>query len=406
MTPLRLLILADEIFPDAIGGVAKSLYNEAAALVQRGHHVTVIIRASNPALPANETIAGIEVRRIQGPPRTSKLYYLFPLVMLVNVVRTLRDLCEPFDLVMSYHAIFLIAAHLSGITRRLPSIEVFYSSITQEVSVNRGKYGSLTPLARAAAWALGTGERWGLRRVSLILTRSRFSQDILRQWVPGATIADEIIPIGLNLTLYQPLDSAQARQQLDLPPDRPIVITARRLVARTGLENLLRAMALLREKGIDALLLIAGKGYLQPELERLIAELDLSACVRLLGFVPEESLPVYLAAADLFVLPTETLEGFGLATIEALAVGLPVVGTPVGATPEILRQIDPALLADSPSSQSLAHSLVRWLTDDAGRLALRQRSRAVIEANYQDTLVAEQLERLILRCISDKKRPQ
>jgi glycosyltransferase involved in cell wall biosynthesis len=278
---------------------------------------------------------------------------------------------------------------------------VFHASITQEIRLNayRGKYGVLTPAARLAALALNIVEQWSLRRVSLVLARSRFSQKILRDWVPDAAIADNPIPIGLNTTQYQPFDKVKARDQLGLPDERPILITTRRLVARMGLENLVRAMAIVRDKGIDALLLIAGKGYLQHDLEKLITELGLESNVRLLGFVPEETLPVYLASADLFVLPTEALEGFGLATIEALAVGLPVVGTPVGATPEILRRLDPGLITQSAAPDALAQCLTYWLVHHTERTALSQRSREAVEAYYQDDLVAQQLETLYMRCI-------
>lgn len=402
---LKLLVLTDEIYPDAIGGIGKSLYNEAAALVRRGHTVTVLVRGVNPALPPTEIIAGIEIRRIPGPARASRLYYLYPLVMIINVIRQLRGLRESFDLVIVYNSIFLVAAHLSGLTAHVPSIVVFYASIAEEIRLNasRRKYGALTPVARLAAAMLGIIERWGFGRARTILARSRFSYDMLRDWAPDAPIAERIVPIGIDTTQYQPSDRAQARARLGLPDNRPILITTRRLVARMGLENLIRAMALLRDEGNNALLLIAGRGYLQPALEALTAELGLEANVRLLGFVPEEQLPVYLAAADLFVLPTEALEGFGLATIEALAVGLPVVGTPVGATPEILEPIDPALVAQSAAPDALAACIAGWLADDAGRTALRQRCRDAVEMHYRDDLVAEQLEQLFARCLSSRQ---
>ncbi len=393
---LKLLMLTDELFPDAVGGIGKSLYSEATALVKRGHRVTVIVRSANPALPETEIIEGIQVRRVRGPSRTSPFYYLFPLVILINMIRALRAIRGSYNLLVVYNPIMLLAAHISGLTRHMPSVYVFYSSITQEIRLNadRGKYELLSPLAYLAATALGICERYGLSHVDTILTRSHFSQDILSKWLATAPISAEIIPVALNTDQYHPLNVAQSRRQLDLPLDRPILITVRRLVARMGLENLVRSMALLREQGIDATLLIAGEGYLRHDLEQRIDELDLNGSVRLLGFVPEEQLPVYLGSADLFVLPTEALEGFGVATIEALAVGLPVIGTPIGATPEILRQIDADLVAASVSPEGLAQSLARWLQDDAGRAALRPRCRLTVENFYQDAIVAEQLERL------------
>src|SRR2546426_10110498 len=96
-----------------------------------------------------------------------------------------------------------------------------------------------------------------------------------------------------------------------------------------GLDTLIRAMATVRERFPRVLLLIGGSGSLRPLLETITISLALSDHVRFLGFVPERDLPAYYGAADAFVLPTRELEGFGLGTVEALACGMPVLGTPL-----------------------------------------------------------------------------
>jgi glycosyltransferase involved in cell wall biosynthesis len=108
-----------------------------------------------------------------------------------------------------------------------------------------------------------------------------------------------------------------------------------------GLEILLRAFRLLAREVPDLHLAIGGSGPLEGMLRALRGSLGLSDRVRFLGYVPEAALPGLYAAADLFVLPTEQLEGFGLVTVEALACGTPVVGTPVGATRRASLGIDP-----------------------------------------------------------------
>jgi glycosyltransferase involved in cell wall biosynthesis len=77
----------------------------------------------------------------------------------------------------------------------------------------------------------------------------------------------------------------------------------------------------------------------------------------MLGFVPEADLPALYAAADFSVVPTVALEGFGLVTVESLASGTPVLGTPVGATPEILEPLDHRFVFAAATAEAMAQRL-------------------------------------------------
>lgn len=101
------------------------------------------------------------------------------------------------------------------------------------------------------------------------------------------------------------------RKELDLPLDYPILFTVRRLVARMGLENLIVAMKQVVKQIPEVLLLIGGKGYLEDSLHAMVRELNLESNIKFLGFIPDEKLPKYYQAANLFILPTMALEGFG-----------------------------------------------------------------------------------------------
>jgi glycosyltransferase involved in cell wall biosynthesis len=140
----------------------------------------------------------------------------------------------------------------------------------------------------------------------------------------------------------------------------------------------------------DALLVVGGDGPLAATLRERAAALGLGAGARFVGFVPEPELPDFYAAADVFVLPSEGLEGFGLVTLESLACGTPVIGTRVGATPELLEPLDPTLLADAPTPEALAGTILEFLSrGDRATLAARCRAHT---APYAWEHVAERLE--------------
>jgi glycosyltransferase involved in cell wall biosynthesis len=403
---MRILVITDEIYPDGIGGVGKSLFNECAALVRRGNTVTVFVRALNHSLATESNVDGVRIIRFFGPQRTNPLYYLYTFTIIYQVTRWLRQYNEPYDVLYLHSAIYFIPVWLARVGNRAPMIFTYYAPLDDYILSNarRGKYGRFGWAARMAAGVLKWVESWAFSNADAVLPRSQFSLQSLHDVYPNAKVPhpDNLIPLCIDTSQYVPRSKPDAREAFHLPEQQPILITVRRLEGRMGLTNLVEAMSSVCQQHPDALLLIAGKGYLRPTLEALIQRHQLENGVRLLGFVSEEELPIYLAAADLFVLPTESLEGFGLATIEALAAGIPVIGTPIGATPEILAPIDPDLLTRDASPEALAMSISSWLDRREELIPLGERCRTAAENLYSATQVAQRLENLFAEMIAAK----
>jgi glycosyltransferase involved in cell wall biosynthesis len=135
--------------------------------------------------------------------------------------------------------------------------------------------------------------------------------------------------------------------------------------------RLLRAMALLRERGVDCTLAIAGQPAWDYETETALVErLKLGERARFLGYVAARDLPALYSAATAFAYPS-LYEGFGLPVLESMACGTPVVTSNVGGTAEVAA--DAALLVDPRDTNALAEALERLLTDDTLRMLLRVR---------------------------------
>ena len=128
-------------------------------------------------------------------------------------------------------------------------------------------------------------------------------------------------------------------------------------------------------------MLPSGGGYLENSLQVQVHELNLETNIRFLGFIPEEALPKYYQAADLFVMPTAALEGFGLSTIESLSCGTPVIATPVGANPEVLGPLGGEFLCEDITPEALAERII-WFFDRGVGADLRKRCRDYCESNF------------------------
>ncbi len=161
-----------------------------------------------------------------------------------------------------------------------------------------------------------------------------------------------------------------------------------------GIDRLIDAIAQVRSKRpeLDFDLVIIGTGSQENFLKSKVESAGLEDRVQLAGKISGEGLLDYYQAADVFVLPPTELEGFGLATVEALACGLPAIGTPVGGTVEILRSIDDRLLFSNTTSEAMARRLETFLEDPEPFYALKAKCREAVVAQYGWESVVDRIE--------------
>ena len=131
-----------------------------------------------------------------------------------------------------------------------------------------------------------------------------------------------------------------------------------------GLPQLIAAVAQVRDDYPDLLCLVAGKGPDAEDLRQQISKAGVSNNVRLLGFVADDDLPLAYRAADLSIVPTQELEGFGLITAESLAAGTPVLVTPIGGLPEAVAGLSTDLVLPGATATDIAVALRRWLSGE------------------------------------------
>ncbi|MGL5836306.1 MAG: glycosyltransferase, partial [Waterburya sp.] len=122
-----------------------------------------------------------------------------------------------------------------------------------------------------------------------------------------------------------------------------------------------------------------------------IIELELTDNVKLLGYVPDEQLPLCYRAANFSVVPTVALEGFGLIVVESLAAGTPVLGTPIGGIPEILKPFSTDLVFEGYQPEQLARGIMEALSGDR-TLPDSQACLDYAQANYNWHKIAQEIK--------------
>jgi D-inositol-3-phosphate glycosyltransferase len=179
---------------------------------------------------------------------------------------------------------------------------------------------------------------------------------ILRYSTPPEKIS--VIPCGVNLELFQPVDKQTAKRELGFGNGK-VVLFVGRIEPLKGIEQLIRAMTYLRN-GQDARLVVIGGGELsQKEIERLrkiCRELHIEDSVTFTGALKQDRMPYFYSAADVCVLPSY-YESFGLVALESLACGTPVVATDVGDLRRIIRQGETGYVVADNAPHHLAEKI-------------------------------------------------
>ena len=304
-------------------------------------------------------------------------------VRLYRLHTCLREHCKKTspELIASHFPLYSLSIPL--LSRDVPFVYHFHGPWALE-SEAEGESALFT-------WLKHRMERIVYHRAQRFIVLSEaFKNVLVRQFgVPPERI--RIVPGGVEVSRFNSSHTTeQARTRLGWPTDRPIVFSVRRLVRRVGLERLVHAMKHVVQRIPDVCLLIAGKGPLAPELEARIDALNLAEHVELLGFIPDEDLPIAYRAADVSVVPTRSLEGFGLVAVESLAAGTPVLVTPVGGLPEVVRDLSPDLIMNGTSTEDIQNHLVDVLE---GRITLpsAQACHDFAASHYDWPLIARQV---------------
>ncbi len=378
--PMHIVHLADSVFRDQTGGSRRYALEAAQAMVEQGHRVTFLVERMPKTLPADEDMDGLRVLRYGGGNNFMRQR------ALRRAFRALHA-SDPVDAVFVHFAYTAWGYHRMPLAQQIPTVRVFHGPWDQESVANQGQ-GKPTGKRRLVHRVQFLIERFSLRRSHQVVALSEFMARDAHERFGISRDKISVIPGGVNPHTFSPGNKCAARQELGLPQDALIVFTARRLVPRMGIDKLIEAVAQARMFVPNLHLYIAGKGPLNRELARQIDRLGLKDWVHLVGFVPDAALPHYYQAADVFLLPTQALEGFGLIILEAMACNTPVLGTPVGAIPEVLREFDPTLVLPGMTADQMASGLVTFCRKADQHLP---DYRTTIEQRFTWNHVAERL---------------
>ncbi|MFC1534660.1 glycosyltransferase family 4 protein [Thermodesulfobacteriota bacterium] len=399
---MKILMLADVFFPDTVGGAGRVIYHLGLELSAKGHETHIITRnMGGKFLSYQQFDSNLFAHRFFIPQKESINLFLMEIKNSYSVLKQLYREIQ-FDIVCIHQSMVAIGPSLSNCCKNIPAIYYFHSPWHEEFLVKKSDGNRRSRKRdRLIAYIMRCIEKRLLLRTSNIVVLSRFMRDKILSIHKYPKNKITIIPGGIDLKNFQLPGKGKTpiKQRADFPSDKTIFLTVRNLVPRMGLENLIEAFSqsdTLRQKG---LLLIGGKGFLEDRLKTMVDNLNLKKTIRFLGHIPDESLPKIYQTADFFILPTEKLEGFGLVILESMACGTPVLGTPVGAIPEVIGPFDKKLIFDGTGWEDLKKKMEEVVERPDDYSFDPKACRKFIEENYSWKKVADHFETIAIRLV-------
>ena len=349
----------------ASGGVQVHVKNLAERLRDRGHETVVLAPTITP--PTEPW-----VRSVGRPIRVHYRGTVAPIAPLAY--RRTRGALIEFrpDVVHVHEPLTPSASMFAAIASKVPVVATVHAYLDRSIAMELA-----APLLRRV---------W--KRVAVGIAVSEAAASFLRRALPGAAL--EIVPNGVDVEAFS---AAEPRD--DLPAGRRI-LWVNRLDAQKGFPVALAAFSKVLVDVPEATLVVVGDGKDREALKLLTG--SALARVEMRGAVPNEEVPTYHAACEVFVAPAVGQESFGIVLVEAMAAGIPIVATDIPGYQEVLSDGVEGLLVPPRDPEALAAGVVRVLTEPglADRLGDAGRERA---RTFDWPIVVDRLEELYGRAI-------
>jgi glycosyltransferase involved in cell wall biosynthesis len=376
--PVNIVLFTSSYAP-RVGGLETAVSRLAREFGRAGHRVTVVTNRYPRHLSSCECIDGVAVHRILFPALFVPRSEWGSTSMAAFVLLLPR---APWALVRLWLLLRWLRPHVVNI--HYLSSPAFYVAILSFLRVLRARiiiscHGSDLPTVPYPTGSI-VGARWIIARARAVTTCSADLARYVALMVPR-------IPGGAVRVVYNGTDVDEFANAVPCTHPRPYILSVGRLTEKKGMHFLVAALGVLRERGIDCDLIIAGSGPDAQRLRARAAALGLADRVHFEGSTGRARLGALYRGCAVFALAS-VWEAFGIASLEAMSCACAVVATRSGGIPEIVLDGETGLLARPGNPLDLADKLAALLTDPVRAAELGRRGRARIVDHFTWPLVA------------------
>ena len=371
------------------GGMNVYVVELARELGRKGHVVDIYTRVHQPeheqlvSLGQNVRLIHLEAIRDEEMPKIAIYSYLQRFTCGVQDFRKCNNL--DYDLIHSHYWLSGLVGMQLRTWWHIPHVVMFHTLGAAKNSVGIGED---EPELRIES------EREVVNNCERIIAATDREREELIQHYGASPQKIAIIPCGVNLELFKPVDKEIARKELSLDHEKVILLVGR-IEPLKGLGQMFRASTHITGKEAPRLMIVGGDEHSQGEvhaLQEMARELHIEDQVTFIGSVPQETLPLFYSAADVCVMPSY-YESFGMVALESLACGTPIVATDVGGMRRIIRRSETGRIVSDNSPRHLASNISDLLSQTEEQEQHIEMRRAIMAefswANIADTMLQE-----------------
>lgn len=235
------------------------------------------------------------------------------------------------------------------------------------------------------------------RRIFKSADRIQAISNFLADWAKemGAACPIEVVPNAVDFEIFsKPIgdeEKRKIRMELGVSESETLLVTTSRLTAKNAVGDVILAV---KDLPTTVKFLVIGNGELESILKSQAHSMQLESRVIFKGFISHEELPKYLQASDIFVRPSMT-EGLGNSFLEAMAAGIPVIGTKAGGIKDFLFDGETGLVCEISNPRSIAQKVNKLMKDSEARDYMILNARKMIKEKYGWLGVAGKMRRLL-----------
>lgn len=377
-----------------IGGAEIFAQEIAERLAKEGNEVDVITGMWDKKQKKCEIINDVNVYRIKVIKSKYQLHYISPFSYILSSLRKVLELNSQknYDFIHSVSEIGALTGAIFKKIRNKPHLITIQGHLLMDIILQK-------KIVRKVI-------EWCLKNSDATHVISKYLREIVE--ILGAKPIF-LIPNGVDDKKFHPMNKEEMREKYGFPQNKKIILTIcpghfrgrKPSSYETGYPNLIEAFAELTKEFPNLQLMFIGEGHKREEFKTLAIKKGIVDKLTFLGFIPHEELPDYLGMADVFIRPSVG-EGLGIAFIEAMACGVPVIGTNVGGIPDVIEHGRNGLLVSPYDFRDISNALRMLLEDETIGRRFIEEGLKTVEQKFRWDAIYDEIKKIYGELIKDK----